>query len=124
MPTYLRLQRHNVQNIQVRMPKTSPNTRDNPSRTAPKASSVLPRTEPRDKTLGPTEYPSATVLIKQLWIVFRQDYTSGKAFERDRHATEENFISMHLSLLALLINSLPIQPSRTFRTWPTRRPIT
>ena len=98
MPTYLRLQRHNDQNTQVRMPKTSPNTRDNPSPTAPKASSVFPRTEPRDKTLGPTEYPSATVLIKELWIVFRQDYTSGKAFERDRHATEENFIFMHLSL--------------------------
>ena len=73
MLTYLQLQRNIDQNTYVLMPKTSYNTREHSSRTAQKASPVLPRTEPRDKTLGPMGYLSATVLIKQLWIIFRQD---------------------------------------------------
>lgn len=63
MPTYLWLQRNNDQNTQVQLPMTSPNTRGTSWRTAQKACPVLPRTEPRDKTLGPTGYPSAVTGI-------------------------------------------------------------
>ena len=59
MPTYLWLQRNNDQNTPLQLPKTSPNTRGTSWRTAQKACPVLPRTEPRDNTLGPTGYPSA-----------------------------------------------------------------